>query len=611
MDTPTKERRPKRMISLRSRLFMSVGIGLTFVALMIGVYYYSFRRMAIDQIHNAFQNVTGEVEAHIHTALGSVEQAARVAGYSIVVQRGLLSLSPVERIQNMSVAIDALDNAKTFQDSILDIIIYVDDHNYLFTGSDSVYTDFSHLTLFRAFIRDRALSTDEMIQTPFYSQVRYGPNEKKPYLIYYLPIRNALPVAEKRQDAAFVLVLCDLNRMMALPLRGNMENGILALIHDGEIHHTSVPISGPLAEMAIDAPDGIGTVQVEGVVRLTYAFDVEETGWKIVYSIAENSLVGDLFASRNLFYLFLLVGTVVVLVSILSSLLTLSRSIFSVVEDVQSLSGEEPAEPVRLPRVAELAILANQINRMLARVETLHAARQQSQKRAYDAIIAQQQAAMVAYRSQINPHFLFNTLECIRSMAQYYKAGDLAELIWSTSRLLEYSLYAESIVPFSQELSHLKSYMRVISIRYPGRYDFRVHVSEAAMGHPILSMVLQPLAENAVLHGARVPRHGAQLVVSIKAWVDEDNVLWARVADNGKGIPAEKLAMLNRHVHALDHVTQLKRSSIGIDNIYSRLKLVDSRCALRLYSREGYYTVSELRVPWDISFTVPALIEEA
>ncbi|MDL2318917.1 histidine kinase [Eubacteriales bacterium OttesenSCG-928-A19] len=593
---------PRGMMSLRARLLLSVCIAVTFLVTMLVVYYVSFRQMAVAQIHSTFQNAAEEMTESVHVNLAAVEKAARVSGYSTVVQRAMLSLSPIERIQNQGVAYDALDNARAFQDGILNIAFYVDDHNRLFTGNDNRNSHFSNRTVFHEVLEDKRLLELPLRAEPFYSELYYRDEHTPPHVFYYLPVRNVLPAADTRQGAGFVLVMCDVSRLVTLAQRSGMPEGAVALIEDGQVRYATTPPDGATREALLSAPDGISTLQVEGEKRLFYAFDVEHAGWRIAYTITEGSLFSDIFASRNLLFILLFAGALIVLGSILSTLISLSRSIFSVVQDVQSLSGEDSPDPIRLPNVLELAILADQINLMLGRMDALHKARQQSQNRAYSAIIAQQRATMIAYRSQINPHFLFNTLECIRSMAHHYQAGDLEELISSTSRLLEYSLYAESIVPFSEELTQLRSYMRVMAIRYPGRYDFRVDVPDAVLSHPILSMTLQPLAENAVLHGRGGARRSAPLIVCVKAWMDEDRVLWARVVDNGVGIPPDKLKAINDEKRSPDEERQRRKTSIGIDNIYARLKAVDSRCTLRVYSKEGHYTVSELRIPWDIRF---------
>lgn len=586
-------RRGPMLASLRSRVYLSLFIGFVFLATLFSLYYFSFRRMATQQIRQSFDIVTSEIEDQVTANLSLIDQAAKVSGYSVAVQRALLSIIPNERIQNMNVAIDVIANAKAFNDSILDIVVYVDDHNRL-------YSNTTYEALFKTAIDAYALETGPFVEDPFYTDIVYLPNGD-PAFLYYIPVRNALPVAENRQNAAFCLVLVNIQHMISLPQSDSIVAGSLAIVTGDQVIIAPDPFDAQMREALLHVQDGISQLTLGDETHLAYSFRNEATRWRFVYTVRENTLLGDLFAARNQFFVFLLVGTCVVLASILINLVSISTSIRQVARRVESLGDAAGDAPIEPPNIEELAILTNRINALVVRLDALYAAREQSQRAAYSAVIAQQKAEMAVHRSQISPHFLFNTLECIRAMAHHYQAGPVEELTSATARLLEYSLYTESIVPLEQELAHVQDYVRVMSIRVANRYECRVDAPPETLTHPVLSMTLQPLAENAILHGARGLQMRRPFILHLRARIDGEGVLCIRVTDNGCGIPADRLRILNAHTSG-DGAAQAKKSSIGIGNIYARLKLMDARCDLVLYSKEGYYTVAELRVPPGLAF---------
>lgn len=111
------------------------------------------------------------------------------------------------------------------------------------------------------------------------------------------------------------------------------------------------------------------------------------------------------------------------------------------------------------------------------------------------------QAELMAYRSQINPHFLFNTLDCISGMARYYEVAELEKLVTALTGCSQYTLRTPDVVCLEQEIQHVRNYMDVMELRMPGTYTLRLNVQAEAMQCKVLSLMLQPLVENAIMHG--------------------------------------------------------------------------------------------------------------
>jgi two-component system sensor histidine kinase YesM len=237
---------------------------------------------------------------------------------------------------------------------------------------------------------------------------------------------------------------------------------------------------------------------------------------------------------------------------------------------------------------------------MLERLQVHYSTEKELRDKVYNALLAQSIAEMAAYRNRINPHFLFNTLECIRSMASVYDAEPIEKTVCSLSELFRYSLYSGTVVLLKEELAHVQNYVSVMQQRYPDSVYLRIRTTEKAENETTLSMVLQPLVENSIKHGIKKKN---PLIIQIKGDVNPDGKLEIIIADNGPGIPQEKLKDIRQLLsnwRAMENTDP--RNHVGLENIYRRLKLLaGDECEFEIKSVEGYYTVVKFRIPSNIT----------
>ena len=149
----------------------------------------------------------------------------------------------------------------------------------------------------------------------------------------------------------------------------------------------------------------------------------------------------------------------------------------------------------------EIGVLGTNLNRMLDEIDTLSKEIQLTQKQKYEIEIAKNQMEISAFRNQINPHFLYNTLECISAMAFYYKVQDIADISASLSNMFRYAVKGNDFVTIQDEISHVNEYAKIIEFRFMGRMQITIEADEGILGVTTLKMLLQPIVENAVFHG--------------------------------------------------------------------------------------------------------------
>lgn len=209
---------------------------------------------------------------------------------------------------------------------------------------------------------------------------------------------------------------------------------------------------------------------------------------------------------------------------------------------------------------AETKQLAEGINRMLDSIQNYI-------KDIYELEIKQKDADMRALQSQINPHFLYNTLEYIRMSAVSEGAEELADVVFQFATLLRNNISHEKVVTVENELKFCEKYIFLYQMRYPDQVAYRFKVCDDAKETLIPKFAIQPLIENYFAHGIDFTRN--ENAISVKAYNEKCKTKIV-ISDNGIGIEKEKLAQLNQSLIQTD---SFKPDSVGIMNVFTRMKL--------------------------------------
>lgn len=299
---------------------------------------------------------------------------------------------------------------------------------------------------------------------------------------------------------------------------------------------------------------------------MMWEMKVDISGWKLISRVSTENVqmyMDKIQLINHLTYILIVVLIAVFLVFsyhfILSPILGINTFIKKHVE--------EPDSRLKLHTNNEIQDLADNLNEMLDEKERLDDQHKEMQERIYAMEIAQKQAEIMMYRSQINPHFLYNTLECIRSMAYYYKIQGIVDITMALSNMFRYSIKGKEIVALSEEVKHMKEYATIIRYRFMNRIRIEMEIKDELLETKIIKFILQPIVENAVFHGLeRCSRQG-----EVKIMIAEENCeyLCISIRDNGCGMENEKLQELKRGLYQ-DQETD----GVGLKNVYRRLKLV-------------------------------------
>lgn len=210
-------------------------------------------------------------------------------------------------------------------------------------------------------------------------------------------------------------------------------------------------------------------------------------------------------------------------------------------------------------------------------------------------------------QSQINPHFLYNTLDSIYWMAKNYDADEISEMVMNLSKFFRLSLNkGRQVFTIEESVIHLHYYVRIQQIRFLDSFTVAYRISEDSRRVPILKLLLQPLVENAILHGMEGRSEGGSLIIS--SWIEQGSIVKISVEDNGPGIAEERLIYIReelakmgaRSVQALSQDEEHVKDLFGLRNVLSRMKLYYGRDAdIDVNSEPGKGTVVTLSIPLD------------
>ena len=256
-------------------------------------------------------------------------------------------------------------------------------------------------------------------------------------------------------------------------------------------------------------------------------------------------------------------------------------------------------EPLSLKGNREATLLADSFNRMFDQTEQLNS-------RIIEAEVYKRHSEIAMLRSQINPHFLYNTLETIKGMAFAVGSADIVQMVGSLSKVYRYSVKGAEFVPLREETDMLSDYLGIQQVRFPGRYEVESAFEPDTMDCLLPRMLLQPLVENALQHGLELKKRGGVLALSSRI-IDETLVL--SVQDNGCGFPTDMLVELQGELAREEDNRDIFTSrnvKIGILNVHGRLRrYYGKEYGLTVESRPDHRTTVTARLPVERGSHVP------
>jgi len=301
--------------------------------------------------------------------------------------------------------------------------------------------------------------------------------------------------------------------------------------------------------------------------------DLNIINWNVYISAPVTGIYKKSFSTlrENL----VIAGMSIVIIALLAVWITrnLTSPVMKISQDINSIYGENATNyKLGTYNLEEINDIATYINSMLDRIKNANESLMKMQERLHQSVIAKKEMELAFYQMQINPHFLYNTLECMRSIGQAYNIQEIQAISSAMAQIFRYSIKKREIVNLSEELMCVADYFEIIKIRFLNKFQFESDISEEFLSLKVPKMILQPLAENAIKHGLSGNQEGGLVVITASR---DDTHLYIYVSDNGQGIERYRLENLNTYLEDSGNrkFDQEKSKGVALDNINRRIKL--------------------------------------
>ena len=533
--------------SISKMLFICMSIA---VALLLGVVVFSYamaqanaREQALRYAERTLEESVTSVSAVLTDLFDGLELLAqKTEVYSFTYE------SPAERFERQTYIKPMLLSFTEFKTPVIHTQLYVArDDCSLFCGSmtDDGLSQLLHIT--RQYDFDlpfrNAILTDVYHNTS--GAVLFGVASP----VFASP---RTPAAATNYTGALV-ALCDFSKMMASIFQQDVP---MLLADAGNVAVTNSP---GFAQAWQPMRDSV-TMQ-EGQYRVLSA-QVPNTPWDIYVAVSYGQAMADLVMVRTTALLFAGMVVLVLCFLIWQMYRRIVGPIVGIARQTNQIgSGLTCVESAR-EACLELDTLTSGINGMLLRVQNLNDHIMQTQ-------LNYLQARIMFLQAQINPHLLYNNLECIRGMAAAGDGESVREMVSCMAVLYRYCISHADDTTLEDELFSVEQYARIIDLRYEGRFRVRVDVNDTLLGYRVPCMVLQPIVENAVVHGfVRARQRDGEIVLRARAY---DKRVVIQIEDDGAGMAQEQMEKLNAWAPGAQ-ADDLQH--LGLSNVRNRLHLI-------------------------------------
>ncbi|OMC87245.1 hypothetical protein BK128_07350 [Viridibacillus sp. FSL H7-0596] len=498
----------------------------------------------------------------------------------------ILRKSTYQNVSNMKQDEHVVENylASSFMQGSREHIIsvFVSSKDRLFQNSRLSYdSGFSTSQSIGLYGNSFKLKEEERVFFPHETSLFF--KEGKPFVLLVKQIIDY----ENRHNLGTVFVALDLAFIeQTIRTVDEQDDAKMWMIDDrGYIIYHSIPsLIGTLDKDKVDYPIANGSFQSDQT--LYSSANSVKNRWTFMHAIPVSHLTEESDFVRNI----TIISFFIIVVLAIGSSIVLA---WGVAKPIQRLAGEmKRAEKgdfdIQLTNESndEVGMLSKAFTKMLREIEELI-------NEKYEIELKQKEAELYALQSQINPHFMYNTLENIAIMVEEDEKTNVVEMVTNLGRMLHYSLgNKDQFVPLYLELQHIQDYLVIQKARFEETLAYSVVAAHTLHDKMTPKFILQPLIENAFEH-AYIPGQTLEINVTV---TEEENVMQLVIQDNGKGISTEKLTLIKQQL--TDNQIFKKDDSFGLSNVNGRLVLhFGNEYHLRIQSEEGIGTKIFMHIP--------------
>uniref|UniRef100_UPI00272A3B6E sensor histidine kinase n=1 Tax=Vallitalea guaymasensis TaxID=1185412 RepID=UPI00272A3B6E len=296
---------------------------------------------------------------------------------------------------------------------------------------------------------------------------------------------------------------------------------------------------------------------------------------KIVSRIPKNELLYDISVIKKRQIMIIIIAFLILAIPFSITIRNIIRplrkfKIFTAKINSGNMKGLK--SKIDLGGYSEMVSVSHEFNSMMEEVNSLTHRLLNTSSKLYEAELETKQAELAYLRSQINPHFLYNTLESIKGIAADNEVPEIINMTKALGKVFKYSAKGSDTVLLEEEVKVVKSYIYIQLIRFDNRFSVTCNISDEALLCNVPKMILQPIVENSIFYGLEPLRDKGELTIDAK--LDSEDNLIIVVEDNGKGMDDVSLANIRKQLDNDDSSTLWENTrSIGLSNVNNRIRL--------------------------------------
>lgn len=601
-------KRSIRNISFRSKITLVFTIVCMAISSICGMVYYNYaKKEIVAGFRDNAEGAIRQLESTLDARLGNINRRAATTLSNTNFTAPLVTYlaSPNERnfVEAMGNTSDFLKDIRLGEPLISSVLVHTE------------MADLDDFTLnrlwdfeFEGSVFSKAYETGPDVGIKWLpameDEIFYGKTKVIPYI-------RRFRIWEYPVGYQYLIIQLDQKELLNV-INGNYEryNNILILDKDGKLIANTFDIDETgirqLASYGEGLADGISShnIEYEGEAYLVSKGTLSLNGWQIYILKPESEMLDNINYVSRLIILMTIALTCVSMLIVAFLAHQLTSSLKRLAFQMTRMKNGELDARYYYPYRDEVGSVAKSFNFMADEIQ--HYVKKQEEyirilkeERDFAAEVQKQKrkAELQALQAQINPHFLYNTLNAITWQAADQGADEISILSNSLGKFFRLSLSkGAEVIPVRDEIEHVRSYLRIQEIRYADKMRYDIQIPETVLTEMTLKLVLQPLVENAIYHGIK-PKEGIGHIRITASLIKEEGreIMQFVVEDDGMGIPGEKLDIINQGMKA--SVAE-RKEGYGIYNVNERIRLYYGKgYGLCYESQEGSYTRAILTIP--------------
>ena len=330
---------------------------------------------------------------------------------------------------------------------------------------------------------------------------------------------------------------------------------------------------------------GAISYQSDNQEKIAFFSLLETNDWRIVKTISKNELYFEVDQIQRIFFIGAGIYTALILMFVLGLSLQYTEPMLKIISDIKRVEQGDLSVRTKVSTTNEMMELSDSINNMVSEMEVL-----------IDKLVMEErmkrEVELEALHAQINPHFLYNTLNTIKWMAKIQGANSVSNAIVALVKLLRISINISSdFITLNEELEYIQNYVVIQKLRFNEDFEVEYDIDPATTPLLIPKLILQPIIENSIIYGMEASEH---LTIAFESHFENDGEdLIISIKDNGPGISEDVLGKIFK-----DNTTGSKLSKAGLNNVNQRIQLFCGEAyGLEVLTSEGTGTTVLVRLP--------------